>query len=60
MNNEQKIKRIEELIEVLHIQFIHRPSWGDEPRVNTLWGSKTKMGLIATISRIVYEEDWDE
>lgn len=55
MTNQEMLKRVEELVEVLEIKFKKHNDY-TEPRCNTTWGTKTRKGLIATISRIIYEE----
>jgi len=52
MNDNEKLIRIKELIGVLNIEF-EKGDW-EEERFITTWGTKTREGLIKTISRIVY------
>ena len=49
---EKENERIEYLINVLQLNTVNG-------RYDTTWGSKTRIGLIATIKRIVYNENTD-
>lgn len=54
MTGEEKWNRCAELIEVLGIKFKRKKGW--ERRADTTWGTKTRLGLIDTICRIMYDK----
>jgi len=54
MTYEEKWSRCEELIEILGIKFKRKK--GYEPRADTIWGSKTRLGLVNTIWRVMYDK----
>lgn len=56
LSDKEMDERINKLIEVLGIRFRENSYWR-EPKAETEWGEKTRIGLIKTIKRIMYDEE---